>query len=74
MLGFQNYDSHKCKIVHWTKQLRIGLNDNNFLRLHLNAIKNGNTRDKEVSHMEKFNNSSVFTIRRSKRREGAHDL
>ena len=39
-------------IVHWTNQLRIGLNDNNFQMLYLNTIKNGNTRDKKISHLE----------------------
>ena len=37
-------------IVHWTKQLRIGLKDNSFKMLYLNFIKKGNIRDKKISH------------------------
>ena len=43
---------YRVIIVHWTKQLRIGLNDNNFEVVYLNSIESGNIRGKKISHMD----------------------
>ena len=42
---------------------------NNFLRFYFNSIKNSNTREKKISHLENVYNTSVFKIRPCKRRE-----
>ena len=52
--------------------MRIGLSDN-FLMPYLNSIKNGNERDKEISHMENFYNTQVLTLRLEKRWGNARD-
>ena len=54
-------------LVHWTKQLRIGLNNNNFQMLYPNGIKNGNIRDKKIPHMEDSSNKLVSKLGPGKR-------
>ena len=42
------------KVVHWTKQLRIALNDNNFFNVLPKLIKKRQRKRGKKLHMKKF--------------------
>ena len=50
-------------LVRQIEQFRIGLTDDNFSMLHLNAMKTRSKTEKEISHMEFLLNGSVFMLR-----------